>query len=40
MNMILFGDGHTHIRQMDSLTEVINEKYDIVFLIVHILKIN
>ncbi len=30
MNMILFGDGHTHIRQMDSLTEVVNEKYDIV----------
>lgn len=30
MNMILFGDGHTHIRQMDSLSEAVNEKYKIV----------
>lgn len=30
MNMILFGDGHTHIQQMDSLTEVVDEEYDVV----------
>lgn len=30
MNMILFGDGHTNIRQMDSLSEPVNQKYDIV----------
>lgn len=30
MNMILFGDGHTHIQQMDSLSEVVNEEYDVV----------
>lgn len=30
MNMILFGDGHTHIRQMDSLSEVVDEKFEIV----------
>lgn len=30
MNMILFGDGHTNIRQMDSLSEPIEEKYKIV----------
>lgn len=30
MNMILFGDGHTHIRQMDSLTEVVDGKYNVV----------
>lgn len=30
MNMILFGDGHTHIRQMDSLSEVVEGKYDVV----------
>lgn len=30
MNMILFGDGHTHIRQMDCLSEVVDERYDIV----------
>lgn len=30
MNMILFGDGHTHIRQMDSLSEVVNENFEIV----------
>jgi len=30
MNMILAGDGHTNIRQMDSLSEPIKEEYDIV----------
>lgn len=30
MNMILFGDGHTHIRQMDSLSEPVELKYNIV----------
>ena len=30
MNMILFGDGHTHIRQMDCLSEVVKENFDIV----------
>ncbi len=30
MNMILFGDGHTHIRQMDSLSEVVKEEFNIV----------
>lgn len=30
MNMILFGDGHTHIRKMDSLKEPVDEKYDVV----------
>lgn len=30
MNMILFGDGHTHIKQMDSLSEVVDEKFDVV----------
>ncbi len=30
MNMILFGDGHTNIRQMDSLTEVVNEEFNVV----------
>lgn len=30
MNMILFGDGHSNIVQMDSLSQPINEKYDIV----------
>lgn len=30
MNMILFGDGHTNIEQMDCLSKVVNEKYDIV----------
>lgn len=30
MNMILFGDGHTHIRQMDCLSEPVTEAYDIV----------
>lgn len=29
MNMILFGDGHTNIEQMDCLSKVVNEKYDI-----------
>ena len=30
MNMILFGDGHTNIQQMDSLKNPVNEKYNIV----------
>lgn len=30
MNMILFGDGHTNIQQMDCLSERVVEKYDIV----------
>ncbi len=30
MNMILFGDGHTNITQMDSLENPIRDKYDIV----------
>lgn len=30
MNMILFGDGHTNIKQMDSLEEPVREKYKIV----------
>lgn len=30
MNMILFGDGHTNISQMDSLTEVVDEKFEVV----------
>jgi type I restriction enzyme M protein len=30
MNMILAGDGHTNIRQMDSLSEPVKEKYDVV----------
>lgn len=30
MNMILTGDGHTNIKQMDSLANPVNEKYDIV----------
>ena len=30
MNMILFGDGHSNIEQIDSLANPINEKYDIV----------
>lgn len=29
MNMILFGDGHSNIVQMDSLSEPVKEKYDI-----------
>ena len=29
MNMILFGDGHTNIEQMDCLSKVVSEKYDI-----------
>ncbi len=30
MNMILAGDGHTNIKQMDSLSEPINEEYDVI----------
>ena len=30
MNMILFGDGHTNIEQMDSLEHPVHNKYDIV----------
>ena len=30
MNMILFGDGHTHIKQMDCLSKPISEEYDVV----------
>ena len=30
MNMILFGDGHSNIEQMDSLANPVKEKYDIV----------
>lgn len=30
MNMILFGDGHTNIRQIDCLSEPVEELYDIV----------
>ncbi|MBI5456853.1 N-6 DNA methylase [Candidatus Kaiserbacteria bacterium] len=30
MNMILFGDGHTNIKQMDSLEHPVHGKYDIV----------
>jgi len=30
MNMILARDGHTNIRQMDSLSEPLNEAYDVV----------
>ena len=30
MNMILAGDGHTNIKQMDSLSEPIKEKYDVI----------
>jgi len=30
MNMILFGDGHTNIKQMDCLSDVIEEKFKIV----------
>jgi type I restriction enzyme M protein len=29
MNMILFGDGHTNIKQMDCLSQVVKEKYTI-----------
>ena len=29
MNMILFGDGHTNIKQMDCLSKVVREKYKI-----------
>ena len=30
MNMILAGDGHTNIKQMDSLSEPVKEKYDVI----------
>ena len=30
MNMILAGDGHTNIREMDALSEPVKEEYDIV----------
>lgn len=30
MNMILFGDGHTNVEQMDCLSDVVKEKYNIV----------
>ena len=30
MNMILAGDGHTHIKQMDSLSKPVKEEYDVV----------
>lgn len=30
MNMIIIGDGHTNIRQMDSLSEPVNKEYDVV----------
>lgn len=30
MNMILFGDGHTNIKEMNCLSQVVDEKYDIV----------
>ena len=30
MNMILAGDGHTNINQMDALSEPVKEKYDII----------
>ncbi|MDD4224531.1 MAG: N-6 DNA methylase [Candidatus Cloacimonetes bacterium] len=30
MNLILFGDGHTNINEMDSLQRPVKEKYDIV----------
>jgi len=30
MNMILFGDGHSNIEQVDSLANPVDEKYDIV----------
>ena len=30
MNMILAGDGHTNIKQMDSLSQPVKEKYDVV----------
>ena len=29
MNMILFGDGHTNIQQMDCLSKVVNEQFNI-----------
>ena len=30
MNMVLFGDGHSNIKQIDSLENPINEEYDII----------
>ncbi len=30
MNMILFGDGHSNIKKQDTLSEYVNQKYDIV----------
>lgn len=30
MNMVLFGDGHSNIEQMDSLSSPYNEKFDII----------
>ena len=30
MNMILAGDGHTHIQEMDSLSEPIHNKFDVI----------
>jgi len=30
MNMILFGDGHTNIKQMDTLEEPVNEEYEVI----------
>lgn len=30
MNMILFGDGHTNIRQMDCLSEKVKEQFEVV----------
>ena len=30
MNMILFGDGHTNIEEIDCLSKVVEEEYDIV----------
>ncbi|MCF7794427.1 MAG: N-6 DNA methylase [Candidatus Cloacimonetes bacterium] len=30
MNMVLFGDGHSNIEQMDSLENPVTEKYDII----------
>ncbi len=30
MNMILFGDGHSNIKKQDTLSDYVNQKYDIV----------
>lgn len=30
MNMILFGDGHSNIKKQDTISDYVNQKYDIV----------